>query len=60
MKSPDLDALKAVAKAAKKVDDGTEELRQAIRDARGQGIPLRTIAEYAQRSHEQVRRLAAD
>lgn len=54
------DALKAIAAAAKKVDDGTAELRQAIRDARSQGVPLRTISQYAQRSHEQVRRIAAD
>jgi len=60
VKSPDLEALKAVAKAAKKVDEGTADLRLAVREARAQGIPLRTIADYAQRSHEQVRRLAAD
>jgi hypothetical protein len=60
MKSPDHDALVAVAQAADRRDDADSGLRSAIREAKAQGIPLRTIAEYAQMSHEQVRRIAAD
>lgn len=60
MKSPDHDALMAVAKAAKHRDVAQDALRLAVREAKSQRIPLRTIAEYAQMSHEQVRRIATD
>lgn len=47
-----------VARAAAKAAHWRAELEAAIRDARAAGVPLRTIAEAANLSHEHVRRIA--
>jgi hypothetical protein len=50
--------LRKVERAAAKAAASREALEAAIRAARAQGVPLRTIAAAAGLSHEQVRRIA--
>lgn len=49
--------LKAVKRAAAKAARSREELENAIREAHAAGAALRTIADAANWSHEQVRRI---
>lgn len=52
-------ALRRVAKDAHKARQAQERLEETLREARGAGIPLRSIALVADMSHEQVRRLTS-
>lgn len=45
-----------VTRAARKAASARQVLDAAIREARAEGLPLRTIAEAAGLSHEQIRR----
>lgn len=49
--------LQKVRKAASRVAASREALELAVREAHAVGTPLRVIAEAANVSHEQVRRL---
>ncbi|HXH87245.1 MAG TPA: hypothetical protein VNI55_01380 [Gaiellaceae bacterium] len=49
-----------VARAARKAASARQELDTAIREARGAGLPLRTIAKAANLSPEWVRKIAAN
>jgi len=49
-----------VARAARKAASARQELDDAIREARAEGLPLRTIAKAAGLSPEWVRKIAAD
>jgi hypothetical protein len=47
-----------VARAARKAASARQELDAAIREARAEGLPLRTVAAAAGVSYETIRRIA--
>lgn len=53
-----MNAEQRVALASKKHEKARSQLNEAIRQARAEGQSLRSIAEAAGLSHEQVRRIA--
>lgn len=51
--------LRTIGVRASRAVTARKHLEDAIRDAHTEGLPLRTIAEAAQMSHESVRRLVS-